>query len=234
MVMHQALAIMARQPIAGKTKTRLCPPLTAIQAAELYACFLRDMLVAATGLDNVDLFIAYTPAGGETYFAGLAPHWGLLSQRGDSLNARLNQVMVTLFDQGYEKVVAVNSDSPDLPPPYLAAAFLELEGADLVFGPAADGGYYLIGARRPCPELLLPVTMSTATVLQETLALAAAGKMTAALLPEWYDVDTYADLQHLTQAMLDGPVAGPGRHTRSFLLRELPALVIEAADRKTS
>jgi hypothetical protein len=92
----------------------------------------------------------------------------------------------------------MDSDSPTLPPAYVAQAFTLLDGdADAVFGPCRDGGYYLVGMKRPLPALLREVQMSTPTVLADTLAIAARDGVRVALLPEWYDVDTGEELAHL-------------------------------------
>ena len=91
----------------------------------------------------------------------------------------------------------MDSDSPTLPVSYLIQAFKRLAAADIVLGPTLDGGYYLIGIKRPQPQLLLQVQMSTAHVLADTLALAKTSGLTVSLLPTWYDVDTIADLHKL-------------------------------------
>jgi hypothetical protein len=103
-------------------------------------------------------------------------------------------------------VVIIGSDSPDLPPSYVQEAFARLDGgADVVLGPAEDGGYYLIGLRAPQPRLLREVPMSTPTVLADTLALARELGLRAELLPLWYDVDTSAELRRLAEGLLDAP-----------------------------
>jgi glycosyltransferase A (GT-A) superfamily protein (DUF2064 family) len=121
--------------------------------------------------------------------------------------------MAHLLQVGFEQVVAINSDSPDLPASYLAQAFILLDDprVDVVFGPCEDGGYYLIGWKRPNPHLIRNVPMSTSHVLQDSLAIAEKEGLNVALLPEWYDVDEMADLAHLSQA----PTLG--RHTRDYL-----------------
>ena len=99
------------------------------------------------------LVLAEAPAAGDPKddaLAGRDGRWRRTTQRGDGLGERLAGVFTASFADGAEAVVIVNSDSPALPPEYLEQAFAELEpgSADLVLGPAADGGYYLIGAGR--------------------------------------------------------------------------------------
>jgi rSAM/selenodomain-associated transferase 1 len=204
---NQALVIMAKEPMAGRTKTRLCPPLTAEEAADLYRCFLEDIIVTVRqvfqGNSQIEPCFGYAPVEAAGYFRQLAPDFGRIAQEGERLNERLQSVFETCFKRGNQKVAAMNSDSPTLPGSYLAEAFERLETADVVLGPCEDGGYYLIGMKRPIPEIILPVQMSTERVLAETLALIDSEGLTVDLLPEWYDVDTAEELERLKRE-LDG------------------------------
>jgi glycosyltransferase A (GT-A) superfamily protein (DUF2064 family) len=110
----------------------------------------------------------------------------------------------------------MNSDGPTLPSPYLKAAFERLtEGTDVVLGPCDDGGYYLIGLKRPVPRLLREVQMSTPNVTRDTLNLAMEEGLRVKLLPEWYDVDSAASLSRLARELLEAPPE-IARHTRAF------------------
>ena len=134
--------------------------------------------------------------------AGRSGRWSRLAQHGEGLGERLAGVFATLFDAGAAVVVAVNSDSPALPPEYLAQAFRELSSHDLVLGPAADGGYYLIGAGRqawaagagPLRSLLESSPMSSPALLAHTLDAAQTAGLRVAQLPLWVDIDEPADL----------------------------------------
>jgi rSAM/selenodomain-associated transferase 1 len=200
-VKKQALAIMAKEPISGQTKTRLCPPLTAEQAADLYRCFLEDIICtvgnAVGGRSDIRPYIAYSPVEAVNYFRQFAPDFDLIPQVGARLNERLQSVFSAAFELGYQQVAAMNSDSPTLPGAYLIEAFERLESTDVVLGPCEDGGYYLIGLKRPIPEIILPVQMSTDRVLADTLALITGHGLTVELLPTWYDVDTIVELSRL-------------------------------------
>lgn len=202
----QALVIMAKEPVPGRTKTRLCPPLTAERAAELYACFLQDITTTVRqvfqSFPNIHPYFGFSPADAESYFHLLAPDFGRITQVGERLNERLQSVFDFSFEQGYRMVAAINSDSPTLPGVYLTQAFEHLETADVVLGPCEDGGYYLIGLKRPIPEIILPVQMSTDHVLTDTLALIIEKGLSSKLLPTWYDVDTAAELARLQQEMV--------------------------------
>jgi rSAM/selenodomain-associated transferase 1 len=212
-----ALLVIAKQPTPGQTKTRLTPRLTAAQAAALYECFLVDTLDLVRRVPETDPLIAYLPAEARAYFAALAPDFGLVLQEGAGLGERLDNALTGCLNRGYERAVIMNSDGPTLPVAYLERAFEALRvGADVTLGPSADGGYYLIGVRRPAPRLLREVRMSTPTVLADTLALAAEEGLRVELLPAWYDVDEAADLARLTRELADGPAEVAPR-TRAFL-----------------
>jgi uncharacterized protein len=215
------LIVVAKQPAAGQTKTRLCPPLTGETAAALYECFLRDTLAIMRMTPAVTHAIGYLPADAVRYFGELAPDFTLLAQQGRDLGERLDHLLTTALNQGAPAAVVMDSDSPTLPATYLQQAFIHLaQGADVVLGPCDDGGYYLIGLSKPQPRLLREVTMSTPTVLQDTLAIAAELALQVALLPTWYDVDTAAELQRLRHELANRASAGlasPANHTRAFL-----------------
>ncbi len=216
--MSGALLVMAKRPAAGTTKTRLTPALSAEQAAALYECFLRDVLDIARAVPAVTRTIAYPPADGQHYFRQLAADFELAPQVGATLGQRLAHVLGESLGRGRTPAVALSSDSPTLPVEHVRRAFTWLaEGdVDVVLGPCADGGYYLIGVTVPRPHLLLAVEMSTPRVLADTLALAAEGGLKVGLLPAWYDVDTVADLACLRADLAALPPA-VARHTRSLL-----------------
>jgi hypothetical protein len=212
-----ALLVIAKRPTPGQTKTRLTPPLTPEQAAQLYECFLQDTLAVVREVPNVTRLINFAPLDEETYFRALAPDFGLVPQVGADLGQRLDNALThCLTTGGFARAVIMDSDSPTLPCEYLAQAFLLLEQADVVLGPCDDGGYYLIGLNRPAPALTRQVEMSTPRVLQETLALAARLGLTTALLPTWYDVDTHAELNRL-RAELATHRHGSAPATRRYL-----------------
>jgi rSAM/selenodomain-associated transferase 1 len=215
--MKRALLVVAKRPATGETKTRLCPPLTREAAASLYACFLQDTLDVMRAVPGVERGIGYLPETAVDYFRALAPDMALTPQRGADLGERLDHLLSDALAAGAGQVVVMDSDSPTLPAAHVAAAFARLDGPDdVVLGPCDDGGYYLIGLKRPQPRLLLEVQMSTPFVVRDTLALAQGLGLRVALLPSWYDVDTAAELARLC-AELVGAAATAARHTRAFL-----------------
>jgi rSAM/selenodomain-associated transferase 1 len=220
------LLVVAKQPAPGQTKTRLCPPLTPSQAAELYECFLRDTLDAMRKVPSVEPVIGYLPDDAQDYFHQLAPDMSLIRQRGSSLGERLDGLLKQALTGGSRKAVVMDSDSPTLPVDYLSMAFEQLTETDVVLGPTTDGGYYLIGVKQPQPRLLRQVQMSTSHVLADTLALARASRLSVSLLPNWYDVDTIADLHRLESEIAEMSTNGRAAATSRWLAhagwRDLP------------
>jgi rSAM/selenodomain-associated transferase 1 len=214
--LKNALLTVAKRPMPGRTKTRLTPPLSPAQAAALYECFLQDTLDLIRRVPQTQPVIAYLPQDAETYFTELAPDFECILQQGQDLGARLDNALIHYLQLGYRHVAIMNSDSPTLPVDYLAAAFEALAGeADMVLGPSDDGGYYLIGLKRPAPRLLREVQMSTSTVTADTLTLAAKERLRVKLLPAWYDVDDAEALVRLSTETAQAP-ADVARHTRTF------------------
>lgn len=216
-MMPVAVAIMAKAPTAGAVKTRLIPPLTASEAAHLYRCFLLDKIEQVRALKDAHATIAYTPVEAREVFETLAPGFALLPQRGQDLGARLANGLAELLAQGHSGAIAIDSDTPTLPTAYLQQGvdLLTRAEADVVVGPSDDGGYYLIGVRAPRPELFADMPWSTPAVLPETIRRARTAGLTTASLPEWFDVDTAADLERL-QVSLAEPRAGKPEQTARF------------------
>ena len=188
--MRGNLLVVAKQPAAGHTKTRLCPPLSGDMAASLYECFLLDTLDIMRRVPDVQCTIVHLHGDKEGYFRRLAPDMVLMQQRGKTLGERLDHLLTKALADGAARAVVMNSDSPTLPPSYIEQAFSRLDSADVVIGPSLDGGYYLIGLKQPQPRLLQEVQMSISHVLADTLALAKEIGVSVALLATWYDVDT--------------------------------------------
>jgi rSAM/selenodomain-associated transferase 1 len=217
--MDNALIVVAKKPTPGSTKTRLVPPLSPEQAADLYNCLLFDTLDVMRQVKNAQPVIAYAPADAEGYFRGIAPQgFELIVQQGQSLGQRLDNVLRAHLKMGHSRAVVMDSDSPTLPPHYLEQAFEELEDerVDVVVGPCEDGGYYLIGLKRPC-SALFDVVMSTPTVLQETLQRAHTQGLRTACLPAWYDIDMPEDLERVRRELARLPGDRAPR-TRELLL----------------
>ncbi len=202
-----ALAIVCKAPIAGACKTRLCPPLTIGEAAAASRCFIADLAAGTASVGGCDGFAIYTPEGTEAAFDGLLPaSFRMLAQRGADLGERLLHATEDLLAAGYGGVCLLNADSPTLPTDVLRRAEVALReaGDRLVLGPAIDGGYYLIGLKRPHGKLFAGVSWSSNQVLSQTLARAADLALPLTLLPLWYDVDDLGSLRLLLHELFVG------------------------------
>jgi rSAM/selenodomain-associated transferase 1 len=216
-----AVAIMAKAPVPGQVKTRLCPPLAPAEAAELARCFLLDRLALVSRLDGAAAVLAHAPADAGRAFEALDPGIARLPQRGAGLSERLTAVFGDLLGAGHAAVIAVDTDSPTLPREHLQRAVdaLRTAGPDVVIGPSADGGYCLIGARAVHSTLFDGIPWSTPAVLAATLSRARAAGLRVECLPEGFDVDTPADLDRLRATLRPGGDARAPRTTAWLLGR---------------
>lgn len=199
--MKPCLAVMVKQPDPGAVKTRIAATLGDQRATELYQCALHDTIALALTIPEVARAISYAPAtdSARRYFESAAPAFELMEQRGSTLGERISDTLSRLLNN-YSPLVLIGSDSPDLPSQNIMRALQMLdETIDAVLGPAADGGYYLIGLRSMHDCLFDQIDWSTPAVAQQTRARAAAAGLRMAELPVWRDLDTVADLQALVE-----------------------------------
>jgi rSAM/selenodomain-associated transferase 1 len=221
---RRMLGLFAKEPRPGRVKSRLAAETTPEWAARVAAAFLRDLVVRLAAVDARRV-LAFAPPEAEPYFAGLAcGRFVLRPQCDGDLGRRLADFFAAALQDGAEQVVVVGSDSPTLPLAHVAKAFAELERADVVLGPAADGGYYLLGCAGRVPPLFEGIPWGGARVLWDTVARLGGPGWNLAVLPPWYDVDTLDDwwalrghLAALRRAGIDPEVphteqlaAGPG------------------------
>ena len=194
-----ALVILTKAPQPGQSKTRLVPPLSYAEAAELARALLLDQLESLTTVRGARLFIAFTPETAAGFFEGfIAQGFTCFAQRGRSLGERMSHAFEHLFASGFENIILIGSDLPTLPVKFFHQGYAELEkSADVVLGPSADGGYYLIGMKRMLPDIFENVAWSSADVLCQTIHKLDDLGLRHELLSEWYDIDTAKDLERL-------------------------------------
>ena len=209
-----AFALMAKAPRVGRVKTRLIPPLSPEDAAELSRCFIRDMAgnVAEIARSQRGVgIVAFTPPDDAAAFDGLLPPgFHLLPQRGADLGERLLHATEDLLAAGFAALCLINADSPTLPPARLAEATILLRqpGDRVVLGEADDGGYYLIGLKHAHINMFDRIDWSTSRVFGQSLERAAEIGLKVARLPSWYDIDDAATMARLETEL--SAAQGPG------------------------
>jgi rSAM/selenodomain-associated transferase 1 len=205
--MRTQLLVIAKWPAPGRVKTRLCPPATPTQAAR----------IAAAALDDTLATVSATPADRRTLVAAGAPHpdhpvphaarFPAVPQRGDGLAERLVHAFTDTARPGTAAVL-VGMDTPQVRVAQLTAACDALRTADAVLGPAADGGWWLLGLRRPADAVALRgVPMSTSDTGAATLAALRRRGLRVALLEMLRDVDTAADARAVAPSCPGGRFA---------------------------
>jgi rSAM/selenodomain-associated transferase 1 len=214
------ITFMAKASAPGRAKTRLVPPLTFEQAADLNTAFLQDVadnLVLAgeqASGKNVSIvgYAAYGPPGSNDFFRRILPAaidlveaW--LPNFGDCLFHTIGEIL----SRGNQSAVVLNSDSPTLPTALLTetAEVLARPGDRAVLGPSIDGGYYLLGLKAPHRRLFEDITWSTALVAEQTLARAREIGLAVHVLPAWYDVDDVESLNRLASELHEADLERP-------------------------
>lgn len=208
------LCVFARRAVPGEVKTRLSPSLPPGMAAELHRAMLADAVDAAraAGTGEVTLYWATEQGGsGAPDPDGVAVRF----QRGSDLGERLATAFGELLEDA-DRAVVIGTDCPDLAPDVIRAAFAALSDANLVLGPARDGGYYLIGLDRPSPDLFRGIHWGTGTVRAETLERAEGLRLRSRALELLDDLDTPEDLVRFIARRSVTEVAS-GRSTESAL-----------------
>jgi hypothetical protein len=203
------LGIFVRNPVPGAVKTRLIPALGAEGAYALYLGFLQDLFRRVHRLKGARVTVFH--ADGADALTPLLPRgWALAPQEGADLGQRLEAASRRLLGAGGRALI-IGSDSPDLPIQYLRRAFTRLKHKDVVLGPAADGGYYLVGLRATAPALFDGVHWGGDAVLQQTVDNVARAGLSLHVLPVWYDVDDEPSLQLLRTMLAARRVEGRDR-----------------------
>ncbi|MEM1252256.1 MAG: TIGR04282 family arsenosugar biosynthesis glycosyltransferase [Cyanobacteria bacterium P01_H01_bin.21] len=197
------LMLFTRYPEAGNTKTRLIPHLGAVRAAELQRWMTASMAREMAALHpDIDRQIHFSGGGLLQMQAWLGRQFTYLPQFAGGLGNRLHQAFVGNFRSGMDAVVAIGADCPQLSARHFEQAFKQLKTHDVVLGPAADGGYYLIGLNRPQSKLFEDIPWGTGDVFEQTVAIANSLNLSIATLEQLRDVDRPEDLELLTQIPL--------------------------------
>jgi rSAM/selenodomain-associated transferase 1 len=193
----RVLGLFAKWPEAGRVKTRLAQATSEHWAAAVALAFLRDLAERLSAAAERRV-LAFAPADAELRFVDLVrDRFKLVPQADGDLGRRLSCFLGEQLAAGADAVVILGGDSPTVPLAYVEQAFATLEQADVVLGPATDGGYYLIGCARRVPPIFDGIAWGGPTVLAATVARLGEVPGRLALLPAWYDVDTLDDWRML-------------------------------------
>ena len=193
-----AVIVFAKAPVAGYAKTRLIPALGAQGAADLAERLMDTTLAHAVGAELGPVELCVAPDREHAAFATAVHRHGVsLTEQGDG---DLGQRMARAFERvllAQPQALLIGTDAPGLDAAYLRAAAQALHESDAVFGPAADGGYTLVGLKRPRPELFINMRWSHDQVMAHTRERLAQARLRHVELPVLHDVDDPGDLVHL-------------------------------------
>lgn len=205
------LGVFAKHWTPGEVKTRLAASIGDEKAAETYRRFVETTL-ARLGQLPCDKVLAYSPLAQKSELAAVAEGWKHSFQGEGDLGDRMQRFFAEQFEAGYERVVLLGTDSPNVPLESIELAFKSLHKNDAVFGPTEDGGYYLLGMSRLLIRLIENIPWSTAEVWPTTQARLQESGVSFATVATWYDVDTKTDLERLRNHL---------RHSQEPELKEL-------------
>lgn len=201
------LLVIAKEPVAGQVKTRLCPPCTPAQAASIAEASLADTLatVAAAGSDAAVGDDRFRAARRVIALDGAPGPWlpngfEVIGQEGDGLDERLTNAFIHCFQTAPDlPTIIVGMDTPQLTAAHLSAAADALRTDDAVLGPAPDGGYWLIGLRHLAPGAITGVPMSTADTFHRQHDRLVEVGYHVAVIDALLDVDTADDARAVAQ-----------------------------------
>ncbi|MFL5244621.1 MAG: TIGR04282 family arsenosugar biosynthesis glycosyltransferase [Gemmataceae bacterium] len=219
---QEVLAVFAKQPIAGKVKTRLATDSSPAFAAEVATALLLDLTNRLANL-RYSLFLVFDPPESRGYFTThFDPRFTLIPQGDGDLGQRLARFIDNQVQAGVERLVILGADSPSVPTAFIDEAFGKLRKVDVVLGPASDGGYYLLGCSGRTPPIFEGISWGSPDVLAQTIKHLADPSWKLGLLPPWYDVDTIADWRMLcghVQALRRAGINPGLPHTERLLFK---------------
>lgn len=188
-----ALIIIAKYPEEGTVKTRLKGVLSDQERLKLYVTLLTHTVEKLKAIRGVNTFIAFAPEGSHEYFSQF--NVGLISLHKGDLGIRMFEAFKEVFDKGYQKAALVGADIPDLSASIILSAMNILSDNDLVYGPAKDGGYYLVGMSRLIREVFEDVPWSSDQTLKKSILKAEQYNYSVDFTETLSDIDTIDDLK---------------------------------------
>ncbi len=187
---RNALIIIAKHPEIGAVKTRI-EGLSDEQRVKLYSKLLNDTMEKLSSISGVDTYIAFAPANTKDFFSRYKV--GLITLSDGDLGIRMHEAFSNIFQRGYEKISLVGADIPDLSESIIIDSFNQLSDHDLVYGPARDGGYYLIGMSKLIKEVFIAVPWSSPMTLEISMSNAKQAGYSVARITTLSDIDTFED-----------------------------------------
>ncbi len=197
--MNNAVIIFVKNPVLGKVKTRLAATIGDEKALDIYLQLLSHTLLSVKEI-MADVFVYFSDTIDEDIFEYENIFFRKI-QNGNNLGERMQHAFEEVFDLWYDKVIIIGTDCPGIDLDLLDESFEALDNADVVIGPAADGGYYLLGMKKLYPQLFQNINWSTASVLNSTIDSCKAQNLTHLLLPMLHDIDEEKDLIHFTNML---------------------------------
>jgi rSAM/selenodomain-associated transferase 1 len=191
----RVIGVFAKHWSIGMVKTRLAERLGPSAATDFYRLMLEAILCRLRMAPAEGHVIVHWPPSAAVAFAELAPAWQLEPQTAGDLGTRLATFVAGQFARHATKVLVVGSDCPDLSPDLIQRTWELLDEVPIVWGPAVDGGYYLVGLRQPVPQLFEAIGWSTEQVLQQSRQRVVSCGLADALLPPLTDIDDWSSLQ---------------------------------------
>ncbi len=190
------LIVFVKNSELGKVKTRLAKSVGDKKALEIYKELLQLTEQCANGA-TCNKQVWYSEyIDDNDQFSGLI--YDKFVQSGEDLGLRMKKAVAGGFDEGFDKVIIIGSDCPDLTTENISEAFNELEKFDAVIGPSKDGGYYLLGLRKFTPQIFQGIDWSTSNVMSQTETILNNLEMTYSTLKTLNDIDTEEDLEAST------------------------------------
>ena len=190
-----AIIIFAKYPELSKVKTRLAKDIGKQKALKIYKILLNNTITKLTPKKNnanYKIYIAYTPINKKKEFQKIFPNIKLIPQTGKTLGERMHQIFKKILKK-YKTWLIIGSDIPTINKTAINKTIKQLKNNDVVIGPAYDGGYYLIGMKKPI-NIFSNIHWSTKKVLQETINKTKQNKLTYYLISKKRDIDTIQDL----------------------------------------
>lgn len=193
----EAIIIFTRIPRAGKTKTRLMPCYTGLECAKLHGYFLKD-IVKACEQTGSDIHVYYEPCGNLNVLQDIMGiNKTFTPQKGEDIGERMNTAIANVLASGYESCVLIGADIPEIQTVHLRQAFANLANHDVVLGPTMDGGYYLIGTKKPVPEAFAKIHYGESKVVDETKKQLETHGHSVRMVATLSDIDTPQDVRNL-------------------------------------